>query len=349
MSIVSRMTCKVLACAAGLYLATGLSSASAQGPVVVRFGEIKGSLAFVPHEVAKGLGLFKKLEDEKKITLKLAGFTAGADETRSLAAGQLDMASSMYIEIAVPMAMGEPLKNVLVFNNAGTTSLLMSTKYKSEKLADLSSELGRPIKVGITSFGSGSDLLARTFLQYSNVAPKNYQIIPLGGTTAFYAAMEQGRVDVAQASEPAAQLMADRGLARFVVDGWDRTGLERLLGTRLQINGVHARDEFIKQHPQVVQAVVDVMLEAMDYIRANKDQPEKIIALLPDDLKKQVQGDSGDKVLRRVLAALSPDGCASTEAAIAVQKSLEAADMLKPSQVDWSKYYTKEFLRGACK
>ena len=103
-----------------------------------------------------------------------------------------------------------------------------------------------------------------------------------------------------------------------------------------------------KKNPQAVRAIVDVMVEAMDFIRKNIDQPDRIAALLPPDVRKQVEGKEGATVLKRVLAAMSPDGCPSTSAALAVQKSLEAADLLKPIEVNWSKYQTFRFLHGVC-
>lgn len=340
------------AAVASLLLAGPLAApnvALAADPLTIRMGEISGTLAFLPHEVAKGLGLFDKLQKERGIKLELTVFTNGPDETRSLTVGQLDAASSMFLESAVPMALGEPLTNVLVYNNAGTTSMVVSAKFKAASLPALIQELGRPVKVGVTALGAGSDLLARSFLDAAGVPTKDYQIVVAGGVNAYFPALAQGRVDIIQAGEPVAQKLVDQGLGRFIVDGWNRDAVLKLFGSDFQVNGLNVRNELIEKNPEAVQAIVDVMLEGMRFIRDNAARPEAIIGVLPKPFQDMMREVDAATVIRRVSAGISPDGCPSDSAARTVQKSLEAATLLKPKAVDWSKYQTARFLHGACR
>ncbi len=322
--------------------------AAAQQPTVVRYGDLKGTLAVLPHDLAKGLGLFNKIEKERGVRFEFTPFTAGPDQTRSLSAGQLDMASSMYLEIAVPMALGEPLSNVLVFDNAGTSSILVATKYKAATLPELRQELGRPIRVGVTALGAGTELLARSFLDNAGVSRNDYQIIPTGGVSAYFPSLAQGRVDVVQAGEPAAQKLADKKIGRFIVDGWNRSAIYKLFGSDFQVNGVHVRNEFIQKHPDIVQAVVDAQLEAMKFLRDNANNPDAVIKLLPKDLQEQLKDVDAPKVIQRLASALSEDGCPTVTAARAVQKSLEGADLLKPATIDWSNYLNTNYIKSGC-
>jgi ABC-type nitrate/sulfonate/bicarbonate transport system substrate-binding protein len=146
-----------------------------------------------------------------------------------------------------------------------------------------------------------------------------------------------------------AQKLVDQGLGRFIVDGWDRQAVLKLFGSDFQVNGLNVRNEFIEKHPEAVQAVVDVMLEGMKFLRDNAANPEAVLKVLAKPFQDLMREVDAATVIRRVSAGVSPDGCPSDMAAKAVQKSLEAANLLKSTQVDWSKYQTARFLHGACK
>lgn len=327
--------------------ACGESSGAGDGDqLTITMGTIPTYYTFMPHFVAEGMGLFDKLENQG-ITLEMVSFQSGADETKALIGGQLDMASSMFTEAAIPMSTGAPVVLSMVYWNGGVSSMLVNEKYRSDSLSDLRAELGRPIKVGVTAFGSGTHVAALAKLKNLGLSTGDFEIVPVGGIDAYVPSLAQGRVDVVEAGEPATQLLIDQGVGRLIVNGWDAGTVEEVFGD-FQADGLHVAKPFLDEHPEAVQAVVDALLAAQKFMLDNQDDPQAILDKLPADAKKSLV-DVHDNVWPRIKSVLSPDGCPSIDAAKAVEQSLKDAELIEPSvEVDWSQYQTDQFLHGRC-
>lgn len=317
----------------------------ASGPVTVQMGIIPTYYTFMPHFVAEGLGLFDELEDEYGITMEMVSFQSGADETKALVSGQLDMASSMFTEAAIPMSQGEPLVLALVYWNGGVSSMLVSEEYQAQTLEELSQELDRPIRVGVTGFGSGTHVSALAQLNNLGIATDDYEIVPIGDIDAYFPSLAEGRVDAVEAGEPSAQSLIDEEIGRLLVNGWDADAVSQVFGD-FQANGLHVRREFMEERPDAVQHIVDALLEALTFMRENIDDPEAILSVLPPEAQESLQGVNAE-VLDRIASVLSEDGCPTVEAAKSVEEALKTAELIGETvEVDWTEYMTDEFLSG---
>ena len=316
------------------------------GDITIRMGIIPTYYTFMPHFIAQGQGYFDELAD-KGIKLELVPFQSGADETKALAAGQLDLASSMFTEAAIPMSKGVPLQLTMVYWSGGVSSMLVSTKYQATTLEELREELGRPIKVGVTAFGSGTDVSARAQLNSLGMSEDDYEIVPIGGIAAYSPSLIQGRVDVVESGEPDTQNLINVGAGRVLINGWDRATVETVFGA-FQANGLIGRQDFIEENPDSVQAVVDALYKALQFIQDNRSDPDAILNALPPDARDAISEYQAD-VWPRISSVISTDGCTSTEAAEAVQQAVAGAGLIEDDvDVDWSKYQTNRFLDDRC-
>jgi NitT/TauT family transport system substrate-binding protein len=316
------------------------------GDITIRMGIIPTYNTFMPHFIAEGQGYFDELADQG-IKLEMVPFQSGADETKALAAGQLDLASSMFTEASIPMSKGVPLELTMVYWSGGVSSMLVATKYQATTLDELREELGRPIKVGVTAFGSGTDVAARAQLNNLGMSEDDYEIVPIGGIAAYSPSLIQGRVDVVEAGEPDTQNLINVGAGRVLINGWDRATVDKVFGS-FQANGLIGRADFIKEHPDSVQAVVDALYKALQFIQDHLSDPDAILKALPPEGQDAISEYQAD-VWPRISSVVSTDGCTSTEAAEAVQEAVAGAGLIEDDvDVDWSKYQTNQFLDDRC-
>lgn len=340
------MVLLLAACGGGGGGTGGGDAGGAATPITITMGTIPTYYTFMPHFVAEGLGLLDELR-QQGITLEMVSFQSGADETKALVGGQLDMASSMFTEAAIPMSTGSPVVLTMVYWNGGVSSMLVDRKYTAASLTDLRAELGRPIRVGVTGFGSGTHVAALAKLKNLGLSTADFEIVPVGGIDSYVPSLAQGRVDVVEAGEPATQQLLDQGVGRVIVNGWDAAVVKEAFG-EFQADGLHVRKQFLEENPEAVQAVVDALYRAQTFMLENRDNPQAILDVLPDEAKRSLV-NVHDNVWARISSVLSEDGCPSIPAAQAVEKSLKDAELIAPDvQVDWAQYQTDRFLGGRC-
>ena len=237
--------------------------------------------------------LRQKLFEREGIRAELTIYRGGAECFEALAAGAADVILDAPSLVATGLKKGVASK--LVAGGAlGYYGwyLMVPTGSRISDVAELARK-----KVGITSAGSGSDLLALWTIAERKV---NFTRVPLGGG-GLVPNLLSGNVDAVVLYSPLTfQVMKSRE-ARSILD----------YGTAVppHLNaGWIATDKLIKEKPELVQKTINALYGGLAFLRANREQAIKLIAAIdeiPDEIATaEYEGN---------IVKLSPDGAIEPE------------------------------------
>lgn len=134
--------------------------------------------------------------------------------------------------------------------------------------------------IGISRFGSSSDVATRLALQYFGIDPeRDVTLIQVGSLSDRMAAMRTGNMAAAVASPPHTTILKRMGFKSL---------LDLAATGEPALNNVgFARESWLKQNPAVAQAFVDAIAEGIHYAKTNREFTERIIAqyLKLDDME----------------------------------------------------------------
>jgi NitT/TauT family transport system substrate-binding protein len=233
-------------------LAAGLTSAApapSLGADKIRIGVSNFNVTFLPAAVAAKKGYFRDEGLETEIIRVSAPVAMAA-----LVNGDLDY--TMIFGSSVRAALrGLPVKVLASFIDALAFALISQPGIKS--VAEL-----RGKTLGVSTFGSTSDVAARIMLRHHGVDPeKEMKIIGVGRDSALLVALKERLIDVAIASPPAdaeGKKMGFNILAR-AHDVF-----------RYPAIGLAATDKKIKERADEAKRTVKALIRANRYMRENR-------------------------------------------------------------------------------
>lgn len=225
--------------------------------------------------VAQEKGMFKS----RGLDVELQSIEGVGDRKQALVAGKTQaMAASLDVSISAA-GEGVPMKFVWAFDASdGADGLIVKNGKGIEKVADLK---GREIAM---HKGSASHFFLSTILEKAGLTDNDVKVVDMKASEAASAFMA-GKVDAAVTWEP--------HLSKAKAAG------DIVLSTTKDTPGLIAdvlafREDFAKNNPAAVQAVVDALAEATDYIEKNPDESYKIIAtafkMKPEDVSADAKG-----------------------------------------------------------
>jgi ABC-type nitrate/sulfonate/bicarbonate transport system substrate-binding protein len=242
-------------------------------------------------EAAKSQKLFEK----EGITAELTIYRGGAETFEAMAAGAADLILDAPSLPAAGRKKGVMSKAVANGSMGNFGWQLMVLTKSPLDVKDLNGK-----KVGITSAGSGSDLLALWTIQDKKI---DFTRVPVGGG-GLVPNLLAGNIDAAVVYSPLSFQIKKSGEARTILD----------YAAAVPPNLTSAwivTDKFAKEKPEVVQKALNALYGGLMYMRNNRDAAIKLIAGLyemPDDiaaaeyentiLKLETDGSmAGDKIV----------------------------------------------------
>jgi NitT/TauT family transport system substrate-binding protein len=250
---------QVLMTAPGL-LALGSVGARAQGAETVRIA--LPTKTYYPTIIAE-TALRQKFFEKEGLKAENTVYRGGAEAFEAVAAGAADFTLGSSAIIAAGRKKGVATKGVggAALGYYGW-HLMVKADSKITKAGELEGK-----KVGITSAGSGSDLLAQWAMQANKI---NFTRVPLGGG-GLVPNMLSGNVDAVVLYSPLTYKVMQDKTARSLTDfGADIP--EHLTGIWL------ATDKLINDKPQVVARTMNALFGAMTFLKANRAEAAKLIA-----------------------------------------------------------------------
>lgn len=254
---------------------TSSQGSQSESPVKVSMA-INPWIGVGPWSIAKKKGFDK----ENGIDLSLESFKTDNDREQAFAAGQLDASNVPLHAIAKLLSAGTtPFKTVMFLDASYTADAMIGPK-SVQSIDQL-----RGQKVAYEE-GTTSDLLLRYGLKEAGLSFDDIELVPMPASDAG-SALVAGRVKVAVTYEPyiAAAMNANPDL-HIIYAGEAAPGLisDVLIVT----------EEFAEQNPDAVTNLVKTWNQAVEFLRSNPDEGEKIIADASgapvEDLKSSFDG-----------------------------------------------------------
>jgi NitT/TauT family transport system substrate-binding protein len=205
----------------------------------------------------------QKLFEKEGIKAELTIYRGGAETFEALAAGAADVILNSASLVAAGLKKGVGSKVV-----AGAALgyygwyLVVPTNSKITKVSELEGK-----KVGITSAGSGSDLLARWTIADRKV---NFTRVPLGGG-GLVPNLLSGNVDAVVLYSPLTFKVMDEKQARSILDYGSEVP-PNLTGAWI------ATDKFIKEKPHLVQKTLNAIYGGLHYLQTHHAEGTKMVA-----------------------------------------------------------------------
>jgi ABC-type nitrate/sulfonate/bicarbonate transport system substrate-binding protein len=254
-------------------------------------------------EAAKAQKLFEK----EGITAELTVYRGGAECFEALAAGAADLILDAPSLPAAGRRKGVMSK--VVANGAmGNFGWQLMVPAKSPLgIKDLNGK-----KVGITSAGSGSDLLALWTVQAKKV---DFTRVPVGGG-GLVPNLLAGNIDAAVVYSPLSFQIAKSGEGHVILD----------YAVEVPPNltsGWIATDKFAREKPEVLQKALNALYGGLMYMRNNREAAVKLIAEL-----YEMPGDIAAAEYENTILKLETDGdMAAPHTVEALQASLDMAKL----------------------
>jgi NitT/TauT family transport system substrate-binding protein len=248
----------VAAMISGLALAGSTAVASAQETVRIALPTKSYYPTIISETAAR-----QKLFDKEGLKAELTVYRSGAEAFEAVAAGAADVTVGSTAIVAAGIRKGVKTK-AFAGVSLGYNGWFLMVKADS-KIKDVSELEGK--KVGITSAGSASDLIARWTMAEKKV---HFTTAPLGGG-GLVPNLLTGNVDaIVIYSPPSFKLLKDK-TARVLID-YSSSMPKHLSGVWI------ASDEMINKKPAVLQKLTNALFEATAFLHANRDEAIKISA-----------------------------------------------------------------------
>jgi NitT/TauT family transport system substrate-binding protein len=278
----------VVAVLAALLAATVPASAAKQQssePVTLRLGYFP-NVTHAPAIVGVQTGIFKKALGDN-VDLQLSTFNSGTEELTAIQAGALDAA---YIGPNPTITAWTQLdKGVKVVSGAASGGAYFVVKPSITSAADLKGKT-----LATPQLGNTQDVALRNWLKSKGLATDtagggDVKIIPQDNATSL-ASFEAGNIDGAWVPEPWATRLVNEGGGKILVDEADLWPQGQYVTTQLIVT-----TDFLKDHRDVVQKLVNGQVAANDYIKTNTADAESAVS----DGIKAITGKplSGDLII----------------------------------------------------
>jgi NitT/TauT family transport system substrate-binding protein len=236
--------------------------AFAQGADTIRIGV--PTKTYWPTIVAE-TAIRQKLFEKEGIKAELTIYRSGAEGFEAIAAGAADLVLNSSSSVAGGLLKGVNAR--CVANGANGYYgwyLVVKTDSPIQKVSELAGK-----KVGITSAGSGTDILARWTIAQHKL---DFTRVPLGGG-GLVPNLLTGNIDASVLYSPLTYKVIDEKIARVLID----------YGNEIPAHSTSAwiaSDKIIKERPQVVQKALNAIYGGVAFLvaDANRAAAVKLIA-----------------------------------------------------------------------
>ena len=244
-----------------LLLVTSLyAQALAQDRTKISFPYGPLGLNSLPWVVAKDAHIFEK----NGLDVDMIYFGASSAIVQSMLSGFANLGGFSGPAVISNVVHGGDIVQVAAMAPYFTQSLLVRTEIR-----DLRSLQGK--KVGITRFGSVTDLALRALLERNNI--KEVTVLQMGGFGEAVAALARSAIDGAVLSPPHNFRMLKEGFRELVSQKDFKN-----LGSGFLTQGIVARRSYANGHRDVVLRLIKATLEATRYAVGNEDFTKQTIS-----------------------------------------------------------------------
>ncbi|TXK79111.1 ABC transporter substrate-binding protein [Paenibacillus sp. N3.4] len=292
-------------------------------------------IIYLPAKLTENLGYFK----EEGLEVELTSQASGVNAEQALIAGEVQGVVGFYDHTIDMQAKGKELQAVVLLASNPGGRIMVANKVKDQfkTLADLKGK-----NIGITSSGASSHFLVNYLVTKGGNTSKDYVPLAVGAGATLVAAMEQGKVDVAWATQPTTAVLEQRGIATSFVDMESQEGSKQTLGGTYPAPSLYMNADYVKKNPEVAQRLANAFVKTLRYMSTHKAEE------IADKLPKEYYAGDKDLYVKSLQASLSmftPDG---KMPAGGPEKVLEILTVntptLKDAKIDLGKTFSNEYV-----
>jgi NitT/TauT family transport system substrate-binding protein len=304
-------------------------SAGAGGSTAVRLG-FSAWPGWFPWQVAQD----EKIFDANKVSVDLKWFDGYLESINTLTAGQID-ANAQTLNDTISAVAGGADQVVVLVNDNSTGNDKIIVREGINSIADLKGK-----KVAAEE-GTVDHFLLLLGLQKAGLGPKDINFQPL----------ETGK---AAAAFVAGQVDAVGVFAPFTTQALKRPGSKQLFSSKdfpgaIPDHLVFTR-KFVNEHPEQVQAMVDSWFATLDYMKANPDKANEIMAKRAGvSVSEYKEYANGTKIftVEENLKAFQPGNTRASLAYAAEEMAKFLSDVgLAKTKPDLSKLFDDRFVKA---
>ena len=270
-----------------LWAAGAASSAlAADAPVDVKIGVADIAIFNnFPLLLADNLGYFK----DEGLNVSVVSFKTGPMTVQAVISGEVAFGFNGIDQVVNLRAAGKDVKVV------GTSVVSLGNQLIATP--DITSVQGlRGKSVGISSFGSGTDIILEYLLHKNGVANDSLTVVPVGLSQTFVAAFASHRIDAGVASAPWTTYLIKRGLGHVLVDLESPAGTKAVYGGPYAYTSLWATKPYIDQNGPTVEKLVRAVARANRYLQQTPFAQVKThvpAAMLGDEPATALEGLEG--------------------------------------------------------
>ncbi len=219
------------------------------------------SLVYLPYDVAKAL----KYYQDEGLDVDLQYMSGGTQAATALLSGSVQFSGNSLDHAIKAQPQGKDLKMVVSFTRYPGIAVMVRSDLK-DKIKDIKDFKG--MKIGVTSVGAGTHVLAQTLAVKAGLKPDDITIVPAGSNT-MAAAFEAKQIDVGFNSDPFATQLIQSGRVVLLADLRTEADTTKYLGGEFQFTGALVSSDLIKSKPDLVQKLVNALVRAELFVRTH--------------------------------------------------------------------------------
>ena len=198
-----------------------------------------------------------------------------------LVKGQVDVVEHWFNHTIFGVRHGFPIKAVMMLDDAPAMKIMVDNRVK-DQIRSAADFKGRNVAEGA---GYASKAVVTGYLAHKAGLPrKSYNSInhPSENRVKLVLAdLQADKLDVMTFQEPVISALQETKRISTLYDLTNREGTEKALGTAFPAQSILMAPQFIQEHPETVQKLVNAYVRAMRWLNAHT--ADEIIAQLPDD------------------------------------------------------------------
>jgi NitT/TauT family transport system substrate-binding protein len=299
----------------------------------------QNQMVYLPTTLARELGFYQN----EGLDVDLQDFAGGSKALQALVGGSADVVCGFYDHTIQMAAEGRALVAfVTMLRFPGL--VLVTSPQRAAQVTTIEDLKGRI--VGVTTAGSSSQMLLTYLLQRHRVPADGVSITAIGSAATAIAAIEHGKVDAGMMADPAYTLVTKRNPSvRMLADLRTEAGVKEAFGTdSYPASVLYAPAAWVRDNRATALHLARAIQRTLVWMHANT--PEDIAAKTPKSLRGEDDGIYAE-ALSNSMPMFSLDGIMAADGAQAVRTLLAGSmEKVRNAQIDLSKTYTNEFVRG---
>lgn len=308
---------------------------------VVTIGVGSQILNYMPLALGVSLGNFKA----EGLDVKVENFQAGGSKAlQALVGGSVDGVVGFYDHTIQMQAKRKDISCVFLLNDV--PGIVFGVRAGLADRVKSGADL-KGLKVGVTTPGSSTDMIARYWIKKSGLTDRDVPILSVGSGAPGMTALENGTVDVLGYYDPVATLMARKGSTKILLDGRTEDGSRAAFGGVYPTACLYLNRDFIEKNPETVQRLVDGLLRTVRFIHGSS--VETVVDAIPEGYKTK-ERDLNIAILKASTNLFSRNGLFDPETLktpLAVLSGYD--DAIAGAKIDLSRTYTNRFAEEAAR